>query len=162
MANQNNYDEDGNLLSSDKGPADLRKANKKLKKENEEMARTLAQYKSESSAQSVQSILEKKGVPGKVAKFIPSDFTTSEQIDEWLTENADVFGYSMDQSDANDEELKEHTAKLSRINRATDSAQSATKDSDIMAKLNDPNLTKADLDALREGSESAGTARRRY
>lgn len=162
MANQNNYDEDGNLVSSDKGPADLRKANKKLKKENEEMARTLAQYKSENSAQSVKTILEKKGVPGKVAKFIPSDLTTLEQIDEWLTENADVFGYSMDQSDADNEELREHTTKLSRINRATEGAQSATKDADIMAKLNDPNLTKAELDALTEGSGSQGTSRRRY
>ena len=68
----------------------------------------------------------------------------------------------MDQSDADNEELREHTTKLSRINRATEGAQSATKDADIMAKLNDPNLTKAELDALTEGSGSQGTSRRRY
>ena len=95
MANQ--YDEDDDFDVTDEtqdanGPANLRKALKRAEKEKKELAEQLSAIQSDLRSRSVKEVLAQKGVPDKVAKFIPGDVSTPEQIDAWLTENADVFG----------------------------------------------------------------------
>lgn len=167
MAKKTLYDEEGNPVEvdfqdaqDDNGPAELRKALKKEKTEKETLAQELAALRAESRARSVKDVLDTKGVPTKVAKFIPADITTPDQIESWLNENADVFGFSVEESGGDDEKRTESAAKFKRIANATESAIPATSETDLLAKLNDPNITRAELDALRDASTGVGTSRR--
>lgn len=153
MANQYDDDEDFDIENetpkSDNGPAELRKALKAEQKRNKEMAEKLAQLEAESRTRSVTELLDKKGVPSKVAKFIPSDISTPEQIDAWLSENADIFGFAKPEETAQaDEETNADIAAYKRIAAATANASSPAKNADLANKLNSDTLTKADLDAL--------------
>jgi len=139
MANQ--YDEDDDFdvteeTQTDNGPANLRKALKRAEKEKKELAEQLATIQSDLRSRSVKDVLATKGVPDKVAKFIPSDVSTPEQIDAWLTENADVFGLAVtpEQSAANAEDQR-NIASYQRINAATQNANTPTRDQDLAAKL---------------------------
>ena len=140
MANQYEDDED-DVYTDDQtqsdGPANLRKALKRAEKEKKELAEQLASIQSDLRSRSVKDVLATKGVPDKVAKFIPGDVTTPEQIDAWLTENADVFGFSKTDNDAApiSEEDKSNQASYQRINAATQNASTPTRDADLMSKL---------------------------
>jgi hypothetical protein len=163
MANQyeeDEYEDDVNDgAPTGEIPADLRKALKRLQKENKELKESNATTQSELRSRSVKDVLESKGVPSKVAKFIPSDVSTSDQIEAWLTENADVFGFSADPG-ISDETKNENTVKFQRINNATETAVQSTKDTDLLAKVSNPNLTKDELDSLR--GEGQTTGRRKF
>ena len=154
MANQYDDDEDDfdtveETQQSD-GPANLRKALKRAEKEKKELAEQLAQIQSDLRSRSVKDVLASKGVPDKVAKFIPGDISTPEQVDAWLAENADVFGFSAttvsETAQVSEEEAANRTA-YQRINAATQNANTPTRDNDLMAKLTGAK-TKEDLDAL--------------
>jgi len=87
MANQ--YDEDDFDEVEDtqdtNGPANLRKALKRAEKEKKELTEQLAAIQSDLRSRSVKDVLASKGVPDKLAKFIPSEVSTPEQVDAWLT-----------------------------------------------------------------------------
>ena len=152
MANQ--YDEDDDFdvteeVQDANGPANLRKALKRAEKEKKELAEQLAAIQSDLRSRSVKEVLASKGVPDKLAKFIPSDVSTPEQVDAWLAENADVFGFSKPTESAQvSDETKANVAAYQRINAATQNANTPTRDTDMAAKLNSNALTKADLDAM--------------
>ena len=160
MAKKTLYDEEGNPVEvdfqdePDNGPAELRKALKKEKTERENDTKELITLRAELRARSVKEVLDKKGVSEKVAKFIPTDVSTSDQIDLWLTENAVVFGFTTDQPEAKNEVNQENVNNFRRITQATETAIPATKDSDIMAKLLSPNLTMAELSSMRDAGET--------
>ena len=121
---------------SDKGPANLRKALKAAEKEKKAMLEELNSIKSELRSRSVSEVLEKKGVPAKVAKFIPGDISTPEQIDAWLNENADVFGFQpKDAEPAQTEEQIANQRSYERINATTQNANTPSRDQDVAAKL---------------------------
>lgn len=139
MANQ--YDEDDfddveETQQDNNAPANLRKALKAEQKRNKEMAEQLAQLQTQARERSVKEVLESKGVPAKVAKFIPGDLSTPEQIDSWLTENADVFGFSTSSdNDAQPTEDQETQRAYQRINSATQNATTPSRDQDILSKI---------------------------
>jgi len=156
MANQYE-DEDDDLDLEDtpaqvdpNGPANLRKALKRAEKEKKDLAEQLAKIQSDLRSRSVKDVLASKGVSDKIAKFIPGDIETPEQVDAWLSENADVFGFKTTQEEAApiSEEEQTNRAAYQRINAATQNATTPTRDADIMAKLNSKALSKDDLDAL--------------
>jgi len=167
MATRTMYDENGENPvevefqdgQNDNGPAELRKALKKEKTERENDAKELATLRAELRARSVKDVLESKGVPNKVAKFIPADVTTSEQIDQWLTENAEVFNLTVVKSEADTKPNQENVDNQKRITNATESAIPVTKATDIMAKLLNPNTSRVELEALRGGEETQGVGR---
>jgi len=140
MANQYEDDEDDfeleEQVQSD-GPANLRKALKRAEKEKKELSEQLAQIQSDLRTRSVKDVLATKGVPDKVAKFIPGEITTPEQIDAWLTENADVFGFSKTEQESApiSEEEKANRASYQRINAATQNATTPSRDVDLMSKI---------------------------
>jgi hypothetical protein len=139
MANQ--YDEDDDFdvteeVQDANGPANLRKALKRAEKEKKELADQLSAIQSDLRSRSVKDVLAQKGVPDKVAKFIPGDVSTPEQIDAWLEENSDVFGFSKTAESAQaDEEQQANVASYQRINAATANANTPSRDQDIAAKL---------------------------
>ena len=138
MANQ--YDEDDfdeiEETQDANGPANLRKALKRAEKEKKDLAEQLSAIQSDLRNRSVKEVLATKGVPDKVAKFIPSDVTTPEQIDAWLTENSDVFGFNQtpEAVQATQEE-QANVASYQRINASTQNANTPSRDQDLMAKL---------------------------
>ena len=140
MANQ--YDDDDFDLEEEaqpdpNGPANLRKALRRAEKEKKELAEQLSKIQSDLRERSVKEVLESKGVPSKVAKFIPSDVSTPEQIDSWLSENADVFGFQSSQSAAKEEnpEITANRENAQRISNATNTAVSPAMDQDLLSKL---------------------------
>jgi len=165
MAKKILYDAEGNEVEvdfqdeNDNGPAELRKALKKEKTERENLDKELATLRAESRARSVKDVLESKGVPNKVAKFIPADVTTSEQIDAWLTENAEVFNLTVVQSEAKTEINQENVDNFKRITNATQNAIPVTKDATLLAKLLNPNTPREELESMRGGEETQGVGR---
>ena len=151
MANQyedEDYDEVEDQQDSN-GPANLRKALKRAEKEKKELAEQLAAIQSDLRNRSVKDVLANKGVSEKIAKFIPSDVTTPEQIDSWLTENGDIFGITKPEEVAAQEAEKQDAIRAyQRINAATQNANTPSRDQDVAAKLASDALTKADLDAM--------------
>ena len=117
------------------GPANLRKALKRAEKEKKDLADQLAAIQSDLRSRSVKEVLATKGVPDKVAKFIPGDVSTPEQIDAWLNENADVFGFAAPEPVQQSEEDRSHQASYQRINAATQNASAPARDADLQAKL---------------------------
>ena len=139
MANQYEDDEDDfvNEAESDNGPANLRKALKRAEKEKKELADQLAQIQSDLRSRSVKDVLANKGVPEKVAKFIPGDISTPEAVDAWLSENADVFGFQIagQEPAPTSEETKANVAAYQRIDAATQNANTPSRDQDLAAKI---------------------------
>ena len=139
MANQYEDDEDDfvNEAESDNGPANLRKALKRAEKEKKELTDQLAQIQSDLRSRSVKEVLASKGVPEKVAKFIPGDISTPEAVDAWLNENADVFGFQPAGTEPapTSDETKANVAAYQRINAATQNAGTPTRDQDLAAKI---------------------------
>jgi len=139
MANQYEDDEDDldfNEVQDPNGPANLRMALKRAEREKKELAEQLAQIQSDLRSRSVKETLANKGVPDKVAKFIPTDVTTPEQVDAWLSENADVFGFSKSEAEvAQTEEQTENQRAYQRISASTQNAASPNRDADLAQKL---------------------------
>ena len=149
MANQ--YDDEDDDLDTtqevDNGPANLRKALKRAEKEKKELVEQLASIQSDLRSRSLKDVLASKGVPDKIAKFIPSDVTAPEQIDAWLTEHSDVFGFSKPQDAPADEAKEESKANYQRINAATQNATAPVRDADLLAKVSGT-ASKEELDML--------------
>ena len=138
MANQYEDDDFDDIeeTQDQNGPANLRKALKRAEKEKKELVEQLSAIQSDLRSRSVKEVLATKGVPDKVAKFIPGDVTTPEQIDSWLTENADVFGFSKTEEAVQaNEETQANVASYQRINAATQNANTPSRDQDLAAKL---------------------------
>ena len=138
MANQYEDDEDDldTDTSQNEAPANLRKALKRAEKEKKDLAEQLASIQADLRSRSVKDVLATKGVPDKVAKFIPADVSTPEQVDAWLNENADVFGFSKPADAPADEAVQANIRSYDRINAATQNVNSPTRDADLLAKLN--------------------------
>ena len=149
MANQ--YDDEDDDLDTvqdtDNGPANLRKALKRAEKEKKELAEQLANIQADLRSRSVKEVLASKGVPDKIAKFIPSDVTAPEQIDAWLNEHSDVFGLSKSEDAPADEAKQETKANYQRINAATQNANTPVRDADLLAKVSGT-ASKEELDML--------------
>ena len=139
MANQYEDDEDdfvNETAESDNGPANLRKALKRAEKEKKDLADQLAQIQADLRSRSVKDVLANKGVPEKVAKFIPSDISTPEAIDSWLSENADIFGFqTAGEAASKSEEVQANQVAYQRINAATQNATTPPRDQEIAAKI---------------------------
>lgn len=168
MATRILYDEDNNPIEVEiadapkDGPADLRKALKKEQTERAAERAELEALKAQIRNSNVENTLTAKGVPAKIAKFIPSDVTTPDQINAWLTENADVFGSqpNVDPGTNENDARSQLAADLQRINNATNSGTPGNKDADLESRINNA-VTREDLDAIT-GLGNQGTGRRVY
>ena len=147
MANQYEYEDE--TEEQDNGPAELRKALKKAQKEREAIEAELSQLRSDMRSRSVKDVLALKGVPDKLAKLIPSDVDTPEQIDAWLNEYSDVFGIKQPESvqPAVDEETINANQ---RINNVTSTAQNPSGEQTQHQKVMSAK-TKDELDQLLFG-----------
>ena len=110
-----------------------------------------------------QALSTNVGCVRMTERHLTGDPATPEQIAGWLTENADIFGFQpTEQTDELDQSRQENAATLQRINNATETAIPASNVADITARINNPNLTKADLDAITGLGQNNGPGRRSY
>jgi len=159
MANQYEDDDFDDIEDTQdaNGPANLRKALKRAEKEKKELAEQLAAIQSDLRSRSVKDVLAQKGVPDKVAKFIPGDVSTPEQIDAWLSENADVFGFAVPESAPSDEPSP-NVRETQRINAALQNANTPSRDADTASKLAGVK-SREELDMLVFGQKITGRGR---
>ena len=122
---------DGNAMK------ELRKAYKKLQAEKKELAEQLDSMQSSIRERSVKDVIASKGLPEKVAALIPKDATTSEEVENWLSEYGEIFGIQ-ETSEATSEPttaLSPEMQSLSRIAETQSSGQPFTNDPDQIAGL---------------------------
>jgi hypothetical protein len=81
--------------AGDDKPKGLRSQLEATLEENKTLKQELANLQSAARERSVTETLKAKGVNPKIAKFIPADVASEEQVSTWLTENADVFGFTV-------------------------------------------------------------------
>jgi HSP90 family molecular chaperone len=86
-------DDDNDGASGDTNAMkELRKAYKAMQKEKKELMESLDSLKSSVRDRSVKDVIASKGLPEKVAALIPKDATSTEQVEEWLSEYGEIFG----------------------------------------------------------------------
>lgn len=158
MAQKTVTDDEGNeytidvpdaTTKTDEGPAQLRKALKAAEDARKAADAELATYKAKERTREIETALATKGVKASIAKFIPAEVSAPDQIDKWLTENAEVFGLQTTPPESQTDPARSAANEAAnRIHNTTEGATSGSDQKAIAARLSDPNLTKAELDSL--------------
>jgi hypothetical protein len=134
--NQEWYDDDEDFGYEDDSTdlvKKLRRAARANEKRAKELEAELQTLRSEQRKSTVKSVLESRGVRPSIAKYIPEDVTSAEDIDAWLADNAEDFGIVVQ----NDEPRKEATlAQMRQIDAVTADAASPVGYDDLMLRLN--------------------------
>lgn len=87
MSDENEFD--GN---EGEGVASLRKQYNALKKQNDEMLASLANYQKQERQSTLAAALKAKGLPEKAASLYTGDDVSDDAVGKWLESYADVFG----------------------------------------------------------------------
>jgi hypothetical protein len=158
MANQyDDFDlEDDDNENTPEVPAGLRKALKREQREKQKLAEELAEMRKQFRERSLKDVLESEGVNPKIAKFIPSEIQTPDEVKAWLFEYNDVFNAlksaAVEPVEVHDPDIESYQ----RVNRAVNTAQNApSKMEDLMGLVNGAK-TREDLDALTGNLSSNG------
>lgn len=106
----------------------------------------------------VSTLVKEKNLDVKVVKLMPKDIEpTREAIDAWLEEFGDLFTVKADDDtdddtsqaggdgDLLDEDSQSYAAAMRQIQGVQATGAAPVKMSDILSKLQDPNLTRDDL-----------------
>lgn len=150
-----NYDyEDDDDFTMESNNDLVKQLRKQLKAKEKEMAEFKSQFDNLSKAQrerAVKDVLEARGVNGKVAKFIPSDLDpTEESLSKWLEDNADVFGFQVEDKQPPAVDPAQQAA-YNKMNRAVDSGLTPDSSDDLLKKILSTQ-TPEELDAVLRNS----------
>jgi hypothetical protein len=129
-------DDDDDINQSQQSDSDLLKQlRKELKTKSKmlsDMEGQLSSIKTEQRHNVIKSVLESKGVSPKIAKFIPQEIEANpDSIDNWIAENAEVFGLTVQTPD----DVKPDLATLRQIDSVTANAQSPAGLDDLYLRL---------------------------
>ena len=151
--NQEWYDDDEDFGYEDDSTdlvKKLRRAARANEKRAKELEAELQTLRSEQRKSTVKSVLESKGVRPSIAKYIPEDVSTAEDIDAWLADNAEDFGIVVQ----NDGPRKEMTlAQMRQIDAVTADAPSPAGFDDMMLRL-DQAQSAEEIETLIFGSSN--------
>lgn len=118
---------------------ELRKAYKSLQKQLKEATEMNESLQSSMRERSVKDVLTSKGLPEKIAKFIPSEVTSAEDVEAWLADNGDVFGVSQQAASTEGQPQEEapdpNLAAWQRISATQSGGQPFSNDPDQLAAL---------------------------
>lgn len=129
----------------------LRKAAKQKDKELAELRSQFESLNKQSRERAIKDVLEARGVNGKVAKFIPSDLDpTEESLSKWLEDNADVFGFQVEDKQQPVVDPAQ-AAAYKKMNNAVDQGLTPDSADDIMRKLMSA-TSKEELDEVIRNS----------
>lgn len=76
----------------------LRKIEREQKAQIKELQEALGQMKAQVRERSVKDVLSQNGLNEQIAKFIPDDITSAEDVSTWVSENAEIFGVTQGQA----------------------------------------------------------------
>lgn len=113
----------------------LRKANKAKDRQLKELTEQLQAMQKSVRERSVKDVLAAKGLATKIADFIPSSATTSEEVEAWIAEYGDVFGAAPAEQNAGSQPANLELDALGRISQTQAGGQSFSGDSDQIAGL---------------------------
>ena len=151
----NNYwdDEDDDLDTPDSLDGNdlvkkLRKAKRADEKRIKELSEQLEGFLKEKKEGTVRSVLEKKGVNAKAARLIMKDLedVNEEAVNNWLDENADLFGIKVADAPAVD---KNDLAALRNQDVLTQGAFTPDKAEDLEMRINNAGSAEEILGLLR-------------
>lgn len=100
--NQNQWDDDDDFDFEDEPQVQpqgndlvkqLRKADRQKEKRIKEMEAELQTLRNQQREISVSKVLETEGFNPRIAKFIPAEIQSAEDVKSWLNENAEILGY---------------------------------------------------------------------
>lgn len=133
---------------------ELRKAYKAAQRQNKELLDTLESLKSSVRERSVKDVLAQRGVSPKVAKLIPAEATSAEEVEAWLDEFGEVFGI---ESNTSSEEQKPAAPDpdlqaIGRISAQQSSGQPYSGDADQLDALIRGAQTPEELNKILFGS----------
>ena len=144
-------DDDNTTVESNDLVKQLRKAAKQKDKELAELRSQFETLNKQSRERAIKDVLEARGVNGKVAKFIPQDLDpTEESLSKWLEDNADVFGFQV-QDKSQPAVDPAQAAAYKKMNQAVDQGLTPDSTDDIMRKLLSAN-SREELDEVIRNS----------
>lgn len=169
------YDEDDDAYEAPIDPKSLPKQLRKVIRDAKAEAKAAKDeadnLRKENREIHVTNVLKSKGVPEKVAKLIPVDVTSAEAIESWLSDYSDLFtppsstpatqASTSDVVNSNGQTFIENAATTANgltpeeianaqrmQNTATSGQPFGGRHDELMAKLNDPELTEEQFTAL--------------
>ena len=154
----NNYwDEEDDDLDTDTDTqmdgSDLLKKLRKAKRADEKRIKELTeQLEGLSKAQrerTVKEVLEKKGVNAKAARLVLKDLddVNEESVNNWLDDNADLFGIKIDKDEARVSDTDK--AALRQQDVLTQNAMTPDRAEDLNLRIDNADSMDALLDVLR-------------
>ena len=154
----NNYwEEEDEDLDTDNGAqldgSDLLKKLRKAKRNDEkrikELTEQLEGLTKVRREQIVKEVLEKKGVNAKAARLVLKDLdeVNEESVNNWLDDNADLFGIKIDKEEPKVSEIDK--AALRQQDVLTQNAMTPDRAEDINLRIDNADSMDALLDVLR-------------
>lgn len=114
---------------------ELRKQNRAKEKQIKELTERLTGLAQQARERSVKDVLAAKGLSPKIAKFIPEDMTSEEDVSAWVEENAEIFGGAPAPVDSDGEAGGPDLSGLTQISQMQSTGQPFDGDADQMAAL---------------------------
>jgi hypothetical protein len=154
----NNYwdDEDEDDLDTETSTGDgsdllkkLRKAKRSDEKRIKELTEQLETFTKAQREQTVKQVLEKKGVNAKAARLIMKDLddVNEESVTNWLTDNADLFGLTVDTQEKQEQDI--NRAALRQQDAITQNAFTPERTEDMESRIASANSADEILSILR-------------
>lgn len=133
----------------------LRDANRKLSKANKELTEQLDALKVAERTRSVKDAIKARGLNEKIANLVPKDLTTSDEVEAWVNDYADVFGAPapVDQQDEQPPALSPELEAWNRISQSQQQGQPFSSDPDQMLGLIKATQDPDALNALLFGNK---------
>ena len=154
----NNYweDEDDDLDTESGSQLDgndllkkLRKAKRADEKRIKELTEQLENFSKSQRERIVKEVLEKKGVNAKAARLVLKDLDdiNEESVNNWLDDNADLFGIKVKQEESKVSEVDK--AALRQQDILTSNAITPDRAEDLSLRIDNADSMDALLDVLR-------------
>jgi hypothetical protein len=127
----------------------LRKAKRADEKRIKELTEQLEGLSKVQRERTVKEVLEKKGVNAKAARLVLKDLddVNEETVNNWLEDNADLFGIKVDKEEPKVSEIDK--AALRQQDVLTQSAMTPDRAEDLSLRINNADSMDALLDVLR-------------
>jgi hypothetical protein len=154
----NNYwdEEEDEDLDTDTSTGDgsdllkkLRKAKRSDEKRIKELTEQLETFTKAQREQTVKQVLEQKGVNAKAARLIMKDLdvVSEESVTNWLTDNADLFGLTVDTQEKQEQDI--NRAALRQQDAITQNALTPERTEDMESRIASANSADEILSILR-------------
>lgn len=108
----------------------LRKAYKSKQKEIEQLRKQVEEFSTANRNSVIEGTLTANGLDARMAKFMPAEVVTADDVTAWLNENADIFGISTGDPQESSEEVQA-ASRMADITSHTPAASAG----DLMSRI---------------------------